>query len=318
MALNHPDQPHITESIREISDNSWLISSEFLLAHYPSPPPAENISADHTCWSDSNGGHFMLSPAPEPLPDSRPLSEYSPHLPRVYAIGNSTAVWRAGEAFIKVHTIYSPLLTREHVTLRFLKDRQPQGFTFPEVYRHFEVDNRYFMIVSKVPGQLLDEAWPSMDETLREYYIGKMANICHYLARWKGDTISGVDGNSLQEWYLRKGNDDSADAVTPEQLTKNCTAMEMDVSNLVFYHCDLGPTNLLVDPSTSALGIIDWEIAGYVPIEWVRTKFRLSPGIDFTYTDDASKTDWRRRVAQRLEKMGYRDVVDAFFKFQKS
>lgn len=63
----------------------------------------------------------------------------------------------------------------------------------------------------------------------------------------------------------------------------------MDVSTFVFYHCDLGPTNLLVDTSTGSLGIIDWELAGYNPIEWVRTKFRLSAGMDFNRGDDDSK-----------------------------
>jgi hypothetical protein len=27
--------------------------------------------------------------------------------------------------------------------------------------------------------------------------------------------------------------------------------------------------------------MIDWETAGYVPREWVRTKFHLSSGMDF-------------------------------------
>lgn len=94
--------------------------------------------------------------------------------------------------------------------------------------------------------------------------------------------------------------------------------MSIDVSTLVFYHCDLGPTNLLVDLSTSSLGIIDWELASYVPIEWVRTKFRISAGMDFDYGDEDSKKEWRRKVAQRLEKMGYNDVLDAWWKFQDS
>lgn len=77
--------------------------------------------------------------------------------------------------------------------------------------------------------------------------------------------------------------------------------MSIDVSALVFYHCDLGPTNLLVDTSTGSFGIVDWELAGYVPIEWVRTKFRLSPGMDFNnYRDEDSKKDWRRKAAQHL------------------
>ncbi|KAI2733763.1 hypothetical protein CBS147332_778 [Penicillium roqueforti] len=104
----------------------------------------------------------------------------------------------------------------------------------------------------------------------------------------------------------------------PLRLLKNCTEMSMDVSRLVFYHCDLGPTNILVDISTGSLGIIDWELAGYIPIEWVRTKFRISAGMDFNYGNEYSKKDWRRQVAQRLEKMGYNDVLDAWWKFQDS
>lgn len=76
----------------------------------------------------------------------------------------------------------------------------------------------------------------------------------------------------------------------------------MDVSRLVFCHCDLDPTNILVNISTGSLGIIDWELAGYVPIERVRTKFRISAGMDFDYGDEYSKKDWRRKVAQRLKK----------------
>lgn len=74
--------------------------------------------------------------------------------------------------------------------------------------------------------------------------------------------------------------------------------------------------NLVVDASICSLGIVYWEIAGYVPVEGVKTKFRLSAGMDFNYGDEDSKKDWRRRVAQRLEKMGYNDVMDAWWKFQ--
>jgi hypothetical protein len=40
--------------------------------------------------------------------------------------------------------------------------------------------------------------------------------------------------------------------------------------------------------------------------------------MDFNHGDEDSKRDWRRRVAQHLEKMGYGDVVDAWWRFQGS
>ncbi|KAK4043718.1 hypothetical protein C8A01DRAFT_43470 [Parachaetomium inaequale] len=296
------------KSIRQVNQNSWLISGTLLLTRSSSPPPDDDKFPTHqACWSDGNGGHFALSTASEPLPDSKPLAEDSTSISRVHAVDNHAAVWRAGEAFIKAHHMDYPGVTREHVTLQFLKDQQPEGFHFPSVLHHFETGARYFLVVSRVPGQHLDDVWPDLDETLRQHYIAKVADVCDRLAAWKGDIIGGVDGHQLLERYLVKGNSSSsktADALSPQQLLENCTEMAMDVSALVFYHCDLGPTNLLVDVSTGSLGIVDWELAGYVPIEWVRTKPRLSAGMDLGHGDADSKREWRRRVAQKLEKMG--------------
>lgn len=310
-------QSHLNESIREINRNSWLVSSQFLLTQSSSPSLDKN-PVQQACWSDGNGGCFVLATAPLPLPNSIPLAEGSSPVVRVHEVDNQAAVWRAGEAFIKAHHMCYPDVTREHLTLQFLKDKQLNGFKFPEVYFHFEIGSQYFLVASRVPGQLLEEAWPNMNETLRKSYVRKVANVCNQLTSWKHDSICGVDGHQLLERYLVRGNSNAADALSPQQLLKNCTEMCMDVSEFVFYHCDLGPTNILVDISTGSLSIIDWELAGYVPIEWVRTKFRLSAGMDFNYGTEESKKDWRRRVAMQLGEMGYRDVVDAWWSFQNS
>jgi serine/threonine protein kinase len=95
--------------------------------------------------------------------------------------------------------------------------------------------------------------------------------------------------------------------------------MGMDTSCLVFYHCDLGPTNILVDPDSGGIGIIDWEIAGYVPKEWVRTKFQLSSGMGFpTGDDEDARRDWRRMVARELQAMGFPEAIDGWLGFQGS
>lgn len=45
----------------------------------------------------------------------------------------------------------------------------------------------------------------------------------------------------------------------------------MDCSVFVLAHNDLGPTNIIVDGDR--IVVVDWQMAGYVPLEWVRTKF---------------------------------------------
>lgn len=119
-----------------------------------------------------------------------------------------------------------------------------------------------------------------MDETLRQYYIGRVAEICKEMAEWKGDAISGVDGRELADAILARN--DNPESFAPKRLLEHCARMGMDTSSkFVFYHSDMGLTNILVDPAMRALGIIDWETAGYAPREWVRTKFHVSSGIDF-------------------------------------
>jgi hypothetical protein len=44
-----------------------------------------------------------------------------------------------------------------------------------------------------------------MDNTMRQHYINKIANICDYLAGWKGDYIAGVVVASLPTiWVLAR------------------------------------------------------------------------------------------------------------------
>lgn len=50
----------------------------------------------------------------------------------------------------------------------------------------------------------------------------------------------------------------------------------MDYSTFYFWHSHLGPHNIIISSENGAVGIIDWEIAGFVPLAWIRTKFGIS------------------------------------------
>lgn len=83
----------------------------------------------------------------------------------------------------------------------------------------------------------------------------------------------------------------------------------MNCSIFYFYHCDLGPGNIIVDNDAQIVGILDWETAGFVPREWIRTKFCISSGMDLP-GDGEKRTDWRRRVQKQLEGEGSPEVAD--------
>lgn len=94
----------------------------------------------------------------------------------------------------------------------------------------------------------------------------------------------------------------------------------MDCSVYVLSHNDLGPANIMIEGDQ--ISIIDWDMAGYCPLEWIRTKFAicgvmaaervlkkgdgsLSVEIDHQY---------RKMIEQKLGEMGFPEVIDAYNK----
>jgi hypothetical protein len=83
----------------------------------------------------------------------------------------------------------------------------------------------------------------------------------------------------------------------------------------MLYHCDMGPTNVLVDLSNDCkVGIIDWEVTGFVPKTWIRTKFCVCGAMDFDFVgrDVERSKDWRERVQLQLEQEGFPKVAKAW------
>jgi hypothetical protein len=78
----------------------------------------------------------------------------------------------------------------------------------------------------------------------------------------------------------------------------------------MFFHCDLGLGNIIINLVERSIGIIDWETVGFVPKEWIRTKFRVSSGMDLPASDQESRIDWRKRVQTQLGKEGFPEIAE--------
>ncbi|KAG9230586.1 hypothetical protein BJ875DRAFT_507203 [Amylocarpus encephaloides] len=202
----------VSNSIKEINNDSWLIRNHILLSRRSS---THNIQMVHDA-------------------------------------GGVSAVWNIGEAFCKVK-ILDQFVTREHVTLSYLHERDSLSFAAPHVYHHVEYDGRYYIFLSRLRGQTLSKVWPTMYEATKTNYV------------FRGERICGVDGQNLSDHFLTRlglSNDCS-----PQNLLKNCRELGLECSKFYFYHYDLGPGNIIVDTTTQSIGIIDWETAGFVPKE---------------------------------------------------
>lgn len=138
--------------------------------------------------------------------------------------------------------------------------------------------------------------------------------ICLILASWQADKLGGVDGRNVPELYLvssedfdKYGLDSDCDSQKVHQV---CDRLGMDCSKFVLCHADLGPGNIIVEnvPEAGTVGIIDWEVAGFFPKEWIRTKFRISGGLNLP--DSATDPlEWRHEVQKSLGEHGFEDRV---------
>lgn len=235
----------------------------------------------------------------------------------VYDVGDAHAVWKIGKAYLKAKIIQFTGETKEHSTLEGVKD-MGLSCKLPEVLYHNEWDGRYYLVVSEVVGQRLAEAWPDMSSDAKAQCVQCLVQVCEELAGHRSDRITGLDGRQLIEPYLSNDGDED---YTSAALLRFCESLGMDCSQTHLYHTDLGPTNVFVVTQTDGsidLGIIDWEAVGYVPKDWVRTKFRLSGGMDLEHYDfeDKRRYEWRTLVQRALGQRGYADVADQWMEKQ--
>jgi len=299
-------QERVKESLRPSKPGIWTVGDRLQLSLH-----TERGGAQYA-WEDGHGSWYVLS-EPGSLASEHHLLDEARELSPIYVAGPH-AVWDLGTAFLKIIYPCSPLQTREHVTLKYMHQRKP-SFAVPDVIYHGEWDGRYYLVVSRVPGQTLIKAWAGMSAEEQEKCVARVADICEELAAWPGgEKIQGVDGGDLTEYYI--SGSDPPD-FSHEAMLKKCRELGMDVSNLMFYHCDMGPPNVLYDDNTGRLSVIDWECAGFVPKEWIRTKFRLSGGMDLEEAEGESRYDYRRRVAACLGDRGWGDVSERWVQIRR-
>ncbi|KAF1994038.1 hypothetical protein P154DRAFT_586953 [Amniculicola lignicola CBS 123094] len=129
------------------------------------------------------------------------------------------------------------------------------------------------------------------------------------MAEWKGDNFGGVDGGNIPERHLIKSG--AHKDFSYKNLLAGCSALGMDCSAFVFAHLELGPANLIVEKKArlGTIGVIDFEVAGYVPREWIRTKFRISSVLNLSSSSTTDPYLWRKQVQECLGKVGFPDVT---------
>jgi aminoglycoside phosphotransferase len=148
-------------------------------------------------------------------------------------------------------------------------------------------DAESFILMKRIPGQQLQEAWPKMDENARvrathelHSYIKQLHCLRPPNPGWIGSCSNGpaydhrldnistcgpfVSVSQFHDFLVAPVKN----SPRPDWVTKYRNKL-LDNHAIIFIHADLSGENILVDPvSGSITGIIDWEMAGFWPQWW--------------------------------------------------
>lgn len=292
----------VRDSVKQITEFSWLIGRIKILRFVKE----QHKSSLRILWENEDGSHYMLDDAPAVLPHAETIHTNG-HVRQIHDAGDSSAVFEFGNSLILKVKIARAEGSKEHETLAFLS-RQQLNFDVPAVLFHADDTNRSYLFEPRMPGRTLNDVWWDLCAIKKQRVAGSVAKICRELAAFKSDNITMTDLNwidPLHEQYCD----------TPEALQKHCESLGMDCSMYILSHNDLGPSNILIDDQ-DRLTVIDWDLAGYCPLHWVRTKFAVCGALD---VERSGKLDaeYRTLVGRQLGHIGFPEVTEAYKKLEK-
>ncbi len=184
----------------------------------------------------------------------------------------------------------------EAATLKYLAEKT--SLPVPRVHCAFVHKKRAFIVMERMPGITVAQAWDSWSDEDREVFFDQMRAMFQELRALPPPPDGGISscvGGSLSDFRLPrawprfgpfKTTQDFhlwlREELRPEDHPNRKEDQDwLDIKDMVakqdgaweppvFTHCDLNPSNILVC-GNRVTGIIDWEFAGWYPPYWEYT-----------------------------------------------
>ncbi|KAL2825231.1 kinase-like protein [Aspergillus pseudoustus] len=206
--------------------------------------------------------------------------------------------------------------------LRYL-EAQPD-IPAPKLLRDWaDSDGRYFMLVERLRGQTLEQAWPSLSEEQKADIADHVVAVRKALRNITASAIQSVNGGQCTPVLLTLASGDQetppfsadfnlCDAIRrtlrerefPEDVLNNLLNRLPKGEPYVLTHCDLNLGNIVVKEDGSLAGILDWEYAAFYPL-WYEY---VSASWGWTEED----VEWKKLLKERLrlDDDGYEEARD--------
>ena len=200
----------------------------------------------------------------------------------------------------------------------------------PTVLEHYvdQQEGRAYTLLSSVPGEDLNELWKILPSEQQKNVVHQVAEHIDTLAQLKNDRLVSAEGEMVLEPYLQRDNSETPSHLQgfldPNKNKEWEQIWGVEENKFVFYHSDLGPTNIKVEVQmgeAKVTGLLDWETAGFLPRGWIATKCIVSGGMDFDWDieGEEDETLWRTSLAKVLvEEKGYKDFANRWVKWKKN
>ena len=302
----------IKKDLKQIDSNTWLVGN-LLIRRTERGSPGHR--AGDTTWIDEEDGSSYSLQETDPALHSAEAAN-SPYISLVEETPAVSGIWIIGSNVICKARYIHQGATPESDTLAFVQRQRP-SFETPKVISHNFYNDRSYLFLGRLPGRTLDAAWPTLSTEWRDRYVTLAVKMIEEMAEWKGTKIGGFDGRPVPEWYLHKPGHGQRE-LDSAALEQTCASVGMDCSDLVFQHCDFGPTNLIVEkePRLGSVGVIDWEAAGYFPRDWVRTNCHVKSGMDLTCWEPSYR--WRAELGRVLGSHGFKELAQVWMDSRRS
>ena len=315
LILDSEMTPTIDTSVRRLTPDRWMLGSSKVCERVTTQKSSNVIIS----WQDGDGTFYLR----ERVEGDLLLPENHLETGLVHVGGTSAAVWSIGNnAFCKVKA-WCEGLELESETIRFV-GRNVRCIPLPEViYSWVDLEwNRSFLILKRVDGQTLRDAWPALTSPQKSQIASQIAKYCSSLATITSLEFESATGHGVLEPFLTLPAEPSHPSWKPRPLgplsltdfttylSHRSAANRLDIGPyLHFYHADLGPSNIMVSEEGNVEGILDWESAGFYPRFWIASKPLLSAGFYLKSMEGTKREAWCDLLGSMLKKEGYEPAI---------
>ncbi|KAL3468901.1 kinase-like domain-containing protein [Aspergillus californicus] len=138
----------------------------------------------------------------------------------------------------------------------------------PTVVESWEEGKHTLILMQRIPGEPLSEAWPKLSMDEKERIAKQTVEYLQQLRKLQSDKIQSLGGRPVFSNFLFKDKDpETPHETVPEAARIWLRQCMPSATPYTFTHGDLTNVNVMVE-NGSLTGIIDWEMSGYFLVWW--------------------------------------------------